>query len=697
MSLSFTVATAWYCRTAARSLRHPLNGGADLLWAELFLFFGIAVVLSRALLGRVVERFFWWPALAATAVAMVVLSHRVAAVLVTLWLLALAWALGDRLLGRRAGGSPPLERAVIAAALGLALLAFLALALTLPRQLTAGAAYGLLAVLTLMLAPGLRRRRHGMPRAGNEKASARVPADLPERGAVLLFLGSVALINLAWALAPEIQYDALNYQLAVPAVYVEQHRLVALPVFWHSSFAHMVNMLFALALALSGPAVAKLLVFSTGILAALAAYGLGRSLFDERVGLWTAALFYTTPLVGWLSSTAYVDLPVTLFFLTGLAALLHWREARDARWLLASGLLAGAALGTKLTALTAVAALLAALLFFLVRDAKTPLPKRAGSLAAYLAALGLVAAPWYVIVFVFTGNPFFPLFNGVFRSPGWDPVNTRLNAGLFGIGTSPGSLAALPFALTFRTVLFGEALPDGAVGLALALAPAAAVLAWKRLAGKRVLLLIAACYLALWAFNVQYARYFIPLLPVVCLVTVAAVSLLSLSRPLRRFHLGLAGLVLLAQVCLHSLQYWNIPERVPVPFAFGRESEEAFLSRALGGVYDAVRHLNGVLRPGEKVVTGGADAMRFYLKAPLASMSETFDLKEICAPPEPREVARSLLANSYRYLLVNGPIDPKRPDPFSTPEFLRRFTTLEFQSSSGRVYRIQAEPAADPR
>jgi 4-amino-4-deoxy-L-arabinose transferase-like glycosyltransferase len=697
MSLCLAAATAWYGWTAVQSLRHPLNGGADLLWAELFLFFGIAVLVSRALLGRVVERFLWRPALAAAAVAMCVLSHRVVAVLVTLWLLALAWALGDRLLGRMAAGSPgdPLERACIAVALGLALLAFLALALALLRQLTAGWAYGSLAALTLIQGLNLRNRRLGTSLRKGENFSTSGAGDPPERGVVLLLLGSVALVNLAWALAPEIQYDALNYQLAVPAVYAGQHRLVDLPVFWHSYFAHMVNMLFALAFALTGPAVAKLLVFSTGILAALATYGLGRSLWNERVGLWSAAIFYTVPLVGWLSSTAYVDLPVALFFLTSLAALLRWATTRHTGWLLASGLLAGAALGTKLTALTAAAALVAALLFFLARDAETPLPRKAGTLAAYLATLGLVAAPWYLIVLVFTGNPFFPLFNGIFRSPGWDPVNTNLNAGLFGIGTSPGSLVKLPFALTFRSGRFGEALPNGGAGLALALLPAAAVLAWRVFAGRRVLFLIAGCYLVLWAFNVQYARYYIPLLPVVCLVTVAAVSLLSLARPLRRFHVALAGLVLVAQVCLHSLQYWNIPDRVPVLFAFGRESEEAFLSRALGGVYDAVRHLNGVLRPGEKVVTGGADPMRFYLDAPLASFSETFELKKICGSLPPPQLAHSLTENGYTYLLVSGPIDPKRGEPFSTPEFLRRFTTLEFQYSSARVYRIHAGAAPE--
>jgi hypothetical protein len=108
-------------------------------------------------------------------------------------------------------------------------------------------------------------------------------------------------------------------------------------------------------------------------------------------------------------------------------------------------------------------------------------------------------------------------------------------------------------------------------------------------------------------------------------------------------------------------------------------------------VYEAVEHLNGIAEPGEKAVTGGADAMRLYLKIPLGSMGETFELKALCMTGTPAQVARNLTANGYNYLLVDGEIDPKWPDPFSTPEFLRRFTTLEFKHTSGRVYRIHAE------
>ena len=559
-----------------------------------------------------------------------------------------------------------------------------------------------LGTLTVLLAWERSRRKpkRAPGRAKGKRTAAAVrPEGLPERGPILVLLAFLALANFAWALAPEIQYDATNYQLSVPQAYAAAHRLVDLPVFWHSYFAHLVNMIFALGFAVHGAAVAKLLVFATGLLAAAAAHALGKAALNERAGLWAAAAFYTTPLVGWLSSTAYVDLPVTLFTLAAILALLEWRRSQRPGWLAASGALAGAAFGTKLTALSSVAAVLAALAVFLFADGGRPLLRKAGAGLVFLLPLAAVALPWYAIVFAFTGNPVFPLFNAVFRSPGWDPVNTHLNAGLFGIGTSPLSLLELPFALTYRTGRFGEALPDGGVGVALALVPSAAVFAWRAFAGRRFLLAAIGAYFVAWSFNVQYARYYVPILPVVCVAAACGVVSLAGTRRARILSLALAAIALAVQVPLHFLQYWNIDERVPLRLAFGKETREAFLSRALGGVYDAVEHINGIAEPGEKAVTGGADAMRLYLKIPLGSMSETFELKALCMTGSPAQVARNLTANGYDYLLVNREIDPKRPDPFSTPEFLRRFTTLEFQHASGRVYRIHAEanPEDAPR
>src|SRR5262249_26995605 len=162
----------------------------------------------------------------------------------------------------------------------LLLLALISLALAVVGLLAPAWILGTLAALTLVGAPAIRRFLRDL----RERAAR--PSSPPEQGTLLAACSVVGLINLAWALAPEIQYDALNYHLAVPRAFLESRRAVDLPYFWHSYFAQMMESLFAIGMAVAGPAAAKLLSFAASIGAALGVSALGRRLFNDRVGLW---------------------------------------------------------------------------------------------------------------------------------------------------------------------------------------------------------------------------------------------------------------------------------------------------------------------------------------------------------------------------------------------------------------------------
>ena len=136
----------------------------------------------------------------------------------------------------------------------------------------------------------------------------------------LLLIAPVIFLNLVWAVAPEIQFDANNYHLAVSKIYLRNHGFIDLPYFFHSYFYHFVEMLFTFGLALRGAAAAKLLSFAFSLIAAAAVFSLGRLVFDERTGIWAAAFFYTTPLTRWLSGTAYIDHAVAIHISSGQPA-----------------------------------------------------------------------------------------------------------------------------------------------------------------------------------------------------------------------------------------------------------------------------------------------------------------------------------------------------------------------------------------
>jgi len=80
-----------------------------------------------------------------------------------------------------------------------------------------------------------------------------------------------------WAVAPEIEYDALNYHLAVPRFYLEAGCLIDLPYFFHSYFAHLPDMFFGLCIALGGGPAAKLANFAAGVASMGAVNSLGQA------------------------------------------------------------------------------------------------------------------------------------------------------------------------------------------------------------------------------------------------------------------------------------------------------------------------------------------------------------------------------------------------------------------------------------
>src|SRR5207249_2648435 len=178
-----------------------------------------------------------------------------------------------------------------------------------------------------------------------------------------------------------------------PKVYLSEHRLVNL---YYAGAVHLVELIYTVALAVGGQIVAKLLAFTMGVIATLGVFALG-SRYNARVGLWAAALFYSTPLVSWLSSCTYIDLIVGMFVVTTLLAFLRWRDTNQFVWLIATGFLAGAAVGAKLTALFGLPIIGTLFVWELLRNRWLSGWIKMKNLAAFTLSASVVCVPYFVI------------------------------------------------------------------------------------------------------------------------------------------------------------------------------------------------------------------------------------------------------------------------------------------------------------
>jgi hypothetical protein len=447
-------------------------------------------------------------------------------------------------------------------------------------------------------------------------------------------------------------------------------------------------MIYAYPMALHGQAVAKLLSFTLSLATACCVLSLGKTVFDIRIACWAAAFFYTTPMVSWLAGTAYTDNIVAMFVTAAILAFVKWYQDKESTgWLYVGALLAGLSVGAKMNAAFGLLAVISVVLW----NTRRLTIRRIALLMVLMAA---VAAPWYGLTYYWTGNPVLPMLNGIFKSPLWEPVNRVMNSNDFGIGTSAGSLLRLPFRVIFNTERFGEASPRGSAGLALLIAfPFSILLAFKDRRIERLLLGTALVYWIVWSYSFQYSRYFVHILPVVCILAAATAFYFDsrgVAASVRRISLAL---VLIMQFPTTPVQFWNIPGRFPVWRALGLETRENFLNRALTG-YAAVQHLNTIVEPGDRVIGVDMEKIRLYLNAPLETLGDsTLDsrLRDAGGMPPDQSLLAYLQSHRFKYILLTRVSLTAPPDrsPYLNRNFLTRFATVEFADRETVLYRLK--------
>ncbi|MEO8752280.1 MAG: hypothetical protein ABI624_06345, partial [Casimicrobiaceae bacterium] len=233
------------------------------------------------------------------------------------------------------------------------------------------------------------------------------------------------------------------------------------------------------------------------------------------------------------------------------------------RTLLAAGALVGAGAGLKLTGTIYCVGFAIGLLAL-------PGTWRSSARAAVIAGsamavtFALTAGPWMWRMYERFGNPLFPYFNNVFRSPWADPVAYSSN--LFG-PDSAAEWLVFPFMLLWKLQYyvseaeFRDARP--ALLYSLALIAAGLALVRRRPAGSTppnpalrfVVVFFLASFVA-WAILYRIFRYLVPL---ELLGGALIVLLLARLVPRRRVRMALAAAVLLVIVTAKFPTWWRQP------------------------------------------------------------------------------------------------------------------------------------------
>lgn len=643
-----------------------------------------------------------------TLIGMAILSDAAWPLVAIAWLLLLGWAAAGRLIqrvlphdGDLAGG----EQALLAIAAGLGLASHFGLLLAVTGLVHRWVLVAIMLAGTAVLAgdiwANVRLVGKALGRAekalsGGTKGWFTLPV-----GVYLAFFSVLVFVQ---AIAPEIQYDSLNYHLTVPRIFIEQHRLVAIPWIMQSWFAAGVEMSYLVAMLLAGQTAAKLINLAFLVVTAGLVYTFTRRHVSDAAALPAAALFATTPFVAWEGATTYNDLPLAGFCLAAVIAITRWVEDRRTGWLVLAGAFAGFAVSAKLNASLFLAPAAVYVITACVLARGTSWRARTVSIIGFVVPAAATALPWPIVRFIQTGNPVFPFLNGIFKSPLWPTVNERLNFSTFGIGTSLLALVRLPWAMTFDAMKFAEAVPAGVLGAGLLALP---LLVFYRRWTKPIMLVTATLglFAFTWTFTVQYLRYFFPALPLVSILAGGILTSLDdgspewLTRTGVLFTRGVTAVWVLAALPLWIAMYWRIPERIPYGVAVGAESRPSYLSRTVAS-YDAYQKLNASHPASGVHVVAVGDEYRFYADGRVDSLVTSLALRPLMHARTEEEILAIVRREGITHLLVNRAALPKGMDslPLLQQSFLDANTAVEFAGKSVFLYRFlsPAEAASRP-
>jgi len=513
-------------------------------------------------------------------------------------LVSLAGATGERLLRGR-GVDKPLERPILAAALGLGGLSLATLAVGLFGLLFRWLAYAALAGGLILLRREVTAWWRGL-------GALLKPS--PERGRLdRITFGFVTLLlafNLLRALAPPVMWDSLVYHLELPKQYLAHGRIFFTPENFYGGFPLMAEMGFLWAMALRGATTATVLCWAVGGLALCGVEAFARRLSRQATHWLAPAVLLSGSTFSHSLSWAYVDLYVMLFGLGMWFFLLDYVEDNHRRDLVLAGVMAGLAIGTKYTSAILVALAGIALLYVLPRRRGIQRVIVDGMVLGCVALL--VTAPWLLKNWALAGSPVYPFVSFDREVSPWrqtfrggpapersllDDLVMPADATLFGIESA---------------VVVGRPEYSASLGpLMLALIPGLLV-GWKTFDDTqrrrlKLLLVIGAGTWLVWAVGAHVAdelmrpRHYFGIFSLLAVLAGAGFEAASgITLPGVRIGRVLAALTGFALLLSGLAEVDYFASNNPLAVVMGKQSQPDFLRQELGVYADAMDAVNGL-------------------------------------------------------------------------------------------------------
>lgn len=462
--------------------------------------------------------------------------------------------------------SPRIDTLLISAAVGISLFIYGTAALGFLHLLQAPLILGWVILVSVLALWGYWQLRHIPIRFEVCLEPKSVLSVYPIWG-IKLALAGFFIVYLLAALAPPMNGDDLHSYLDIPRQYLDAGGIIPLPYELLSNLPMNIQMLSTTALAIRGDELALMLVSFTMVAGcALVIFALGRRYLNPEIGMLGALIFVSMKVISFLVPSAKVNLGFAFYDLLAVYCISRWAFdfTRNNRWLIVGGILSGIAFGTHYSAGITSFVLASLIAYTSWNDGLKKLAKR---LISYGVPVILLASPWLVKNYLYTGNPVEPFMNPLFARPSLELIaHTK---------SIPGLVTILWDMSTDRIAYFGK--PVGP--LLFLILPGLLLLRPIPRKVRAALLFFIPLYL-LWYIGVQRPRNLLTGLGILSLVSAYAyVELGRRSRLLRFGFIVLITVFLLFNLAGYSCGYFVTCNYQR--YILGLESRSEFIKRLL--------------------------------------------------------------------------------------------------------------------
>jgi len=443
-------------------------------------------------------------------------------------------------------------------------------------------------------------------------------------------------------LTPPISRDALVHHLAIPKLWLTHGGYYEIPWADYSYYPMYINLLYLICLYFKNDIAPKFIHLAFGAGTGILVYIYLKQRLGRNWGFLGIVIFFTTPIVVWLSTSAYIDLGMTFFTTASVMAFITWRDSEYnwLKWFLISSFCMGIAIGSKYNGLIAWLILNLILMLNYAKDTQRQIATLKYGIMFFMIT-AIVASPWYLKNYIQTGNPFYPFFNSFFQSLHHLPVQEIIR---HQAGEKIGQLSFFKM----RQVMYGETFWEtllipirmffqgsdnsyryfqGILNPILILF-SPFILLNKKYGRDKYLFAFFSIFFIFMAYFLteKQVRYILPTIPFLAILAVMGIKELVdkiggknfySPLPFNKNAKSIARIFIFAIVAiLLTFNFIYLKNRMdiikPLPYLFGQETKEAFLKRHLLH-YDAMEYINTNLSDDAKTFTMFLGRRGYYL------------------------------------------------------------------------------------